>query len=68
MVDATRKTEDVAAWMHRLGGLDALAINDVDATVSPAAVLQLDVPVGRIDGRTASPALWAALLTERLAA
>lgn len=68
VVDATRKTEDVAAWMQGLGGVDALAVNDVDATVSPAAVLQLDVPVGRIDGRTASPALWAALLTERLAA
>jgi hypothetical protein len=68
VVDATRKTEDVAAWMHGVGGVDAIAVNDVDATVSPAAVLQLDVPVGRIDGRPASPALWAALLTERLAA
>ena len=68
VVDATRKTEDVAAWMDGLGGVDALAVNELDATVSPAAVLQLDVPVGRIDGRTASPSLWAALLTERLAA
>jgi hypothetical protein len=68
VVDATRKTEDVAAWMHGLGGVDALAVNEVDSTVSPAAVLQLDVPVGRIDGRAATPALWAALLTERLAA
>ena len=68
VVDATRKTEDVAAWVNGLGGVDALAVNDVDATVSPASVLQLDIPVGRIDGRPASPALWAALLTERLAA
>lgn len=68
VVDATRKTEDVAAWMHGLGGIDAIALNDIDATVSPAAVLQLEVPVGRIDGRPASAALWAALLTERLAA
>ncbi|HVM18546.1 MAG TPA: hypothetical protein VM307_01150, partial [Egibacteraceae bacterium] len=68
VVEATRKTEDVAAWMNGLGGVDALAVSDVDATTSPAAVLQLDVPVGRIDGRPASPALWAALLTERLAA
>ena len=68
VVEATRKTEDVAAWVDGLGGLDALAVNDLDATTSPAAVLQLDVPVGRIDGRTASPSLWAALLTERLAA
>ena len=68
VVDATRKTEDVAAWVTDLGGVDALAVNDLDATSSPAAVLQLDVPVGRIDGRPASPALWAALLTERLAA
>ena len=68
VVDATRKTEDVAAWINGLGGVDALAVNDIDATTSPASVLQLDVPVGRIDGRPASPALWAALLTERLAA
>lgn len=68
VVDATRKTEDVAAWLGGLGGVDALAVNDLDATTSPAAVLNLDVPVGRIDGRPASPALWAALLTERLAA
>jgi hypothetical protein len=68
VVEATRKTEDVAAWVDGLGGVDALAVNDIDATSSPAAVLQLDVPVGRIDGRPASPALWAALLSERLAA
>lgn len=68
VIEATRKTEDVAAWVDGLGGVDALAVNDLDATSSPAAVLQLDVPVGRIDGRTASPSLWAALLTERLAA
>lgn len=68
VVDATRKTEDLAAWVDGLGGVDALAVNEIDATVSPAAVLQLDVPVGRIDGRTATPSLWAALLTERLAA
>ena len=68
VVEATRKTEDVAAWVNGLGGVDALAVNDVDATSSPAAVLQLEIPVGRIDGRPASPALWAALLTERLAA
>ena len=68
VVDATRKTEDVAAWVSGLGGVDALAVNDIDATTSPASVLQLDIPVGRIDGRPASPALWAALLTERLAA
>ena len=68
VVEATRKTEDVAAWVVGLGGVDALAVNDLDATTSPAAVLQLDVPVGRIDGRTATPSLWAALLTERLAA
>jgi hypothetical protein len=68
VVEATRKTEDVAAWVMGLGGVDALAVNELDATTSPAAVLQLDVPVGRIDGRTATPSLWAALLTERLAA
>ncbi|MCZ7527726.1 MAG: hypothetical protein M5U14_15900 [Acidimicrobiia bacterium] len=67
-VDATRKTEDVGAWAHGLGGLDALAVENLEATVSPASILALSIPVARLDGHRASPARWAKVLTERLAA
>src|SRR5205807_2643844 len=39
----------------------------LDRTVSPATVLQCGIPVGRLEGRPATPALWAALLAPRLA-
>jgi hypothetical protein len=66
-VDATRKPEDLFEWAEQLGGFDALGVTDLDGTVSPAAVLQCGIPVGRLDGRPATPALWAALLAPRLA-
>ncbi|MCU1379206.1 MAG: hypothetical protein JWN29_2189 [Acidimicrobiales bacterium] len=68
VVDAGRKPEDVQAWSDALGGLDALALEHLEATVSPAAVLQLGIPVARIEGQKATPALWAVLLAERIAA
>ncbi|HET9442185.1 MAG TPA: hypothetical protein VFO65_02610 [Acidimicrobiales bacterium] len=68
VVHAGRKTEDVAAWADALGGVDVLAVEDSGDTTSPAAVLGVGVPVGRLDGRAATPARWAALLAERLAA
>jgi hypothetical protein len=67
-VDATRKTDDVQAWAEDLDGIDAIAITNTDQTVSPAALLDTGIPVGRLDGRPATPLLWAALLAERLAA
>jgi hypothetical protein len=68
VVEAFRKPDDIAAWADFLGGVDALAVIGLDETVSPAAVLRSGIPVGRIDGRPATPAQWAAILTERLAA
>jgi len=68
VVGADRKPEDIAAWSDALGGLDALAVEHLDLTVSPASVLRLGIPVARLDGQKATPALWAVLLAERLAA
>ncbi len=68
VVDASRKTEDVAAFADAIGGIDALALHAVGTTVTPAAVLHLGIPVGRLDRKPASPALWAAVLTEGLVA
>jgi hypothetical protein len=67
-VEATRKPDDLFDWAEQLGGFDALGVTDLDGTVSPAAVLQCGIPVGRIDGRPATPSLWVSLLAPRLAA
>lgn len=67
-VDAADKPEDVAAWIARVGGLDAIVLENLEATVSPAAVLALGIPVARIDGQRATPDTWAAALVPRLAA
>lgn len=66
VADATRKSEDISAWIESVGGVDAIALNHVEQTVSPASVLATQVPIDRIDGRTATPELWAMLLAERL--
>jgi hypothetical protein len=66
-VDAGRKPEDVRAWAEGLGGLDALAVDGVDETTTPAAVLAVGLPVALLDGAAATPARWAAVLTDRMA-
>ena len=63
---ATHKSEDLAAWAEGLGGLDALALEDLSATTSPADGLAAGIPVASLDGRHATPALWAALIAARL--
>ncbi len=68
VVPAARKSEDIAAWAIGLGGLDVLALTSVDKTVSPATALRLGIPIGLLDGATATVDAWADLLTERLAA
>jgi hypothetical protein len=67
-VEASRKPEDVRAWAEGLGGLDALALEGLGETTTPAAVLSVGVPVALLDGDTATPARWAAILTDRMAA
>jgi hypothetical protein len=66
VVDSTSKTEDVAAWIQALGGVDALALENLDATVSPAAALGLGLPVARIDGQPATAARWVATIVDRV--
>ncbi len=66
VASATQKVEDVAAWAEAIGGLAALALTDMAATASPAQILGLGIPVASLDGRQATPALWAALLIGRL--
>jgi len=63
---ASHKPEDLAAWSEALGGLDVLALVELDSTTTPAAALAAPIPVGSLDGEPATPALWATLLCARL--
>jgi hypothetical protein len=66
VVDASVKAEDVGHRIALLGGVDVIAMTGIADTVSPAAVLGLNIPVGRIGSNPATPAVWADLLMERL--
>ncbi|HYA67304.1 MAG TPA: hypothetical protein VED63_01105 [Acidimicrobiales bacterium] len=66
VVEATCKSEDVRAWAEDLGGVDGLAIENLDSTVSPVAVLEAGIPVARLDGRPASAARWTATVVDRM--
>ncbi len=67
IVNAAWKVEDAQAWSDRLGGFDVLAVDHLAETVSPAAPIALDIPIGRLDGRPASALAWAEVLCERMA-
>jgi hypothetical protein len=64
--EAAHKPEDLSAWSEALGGLDALALVDLEGTTTPASALSCSVPVGRLDGATATAEAWASLLCARL--
>ena len=66
VANAGWKAEDVHAWTQRLGGIDVLAVERLDETVSPASLLEIGIPVSRIDGEPASPQRWADLLLDRV--
>jgi len=65
-VEASVKPADIRHRIQLLGGVDVLALTGVADTVSPAAVLELGIPVGRLGAQHATPATWADLLVERL--
>ncbi|HEV7525962.1 MAG TPA: hypothetical protein VGP92_13415 [Acidimicrobiia bacterium] len=66
VVDASVKAEDVGHRITLLGGVDVIALTGIADTVSPAAILGLNIPIGRIGSNPATPAVWADLLMERL--
>ena len=62
IASATTKPDDVRRWTDALGGVDAIVLVDATATVTPAAIASLGIPVARLDGAPATPRHWAALL------
>ncbi len=66
VVSATRKTEDVGNWINAIGGVDCLAITDVDATSTPASPFRMELPIAFIDNAPASPLAIAHYLEARI--
>lgn len=66
IIDAGWKREDIAHRIEELGGVDVLALDGLDETVSPATALDIGIPVGRLEQELASPLTWTELLLERL--
>ena len=66
IVDAGSKREDIAYRIEELGGVDVLALDGLEETVSPATALEIGIPVGRLEHEHASPLTWTELLLERL--
>jgi hypothetical protein len=66
VAEATAKIEDISAWAENLGGIDALALENLDATVSPVAALATGLPVTRIDGQPTTAARWVATVMDRM--
>jgi len=56
----------VARWSGALGGTDALALDNIDTTASPAAAVRLGIPVARLDGQPATAARWTATIVDRI--
>jgi hypothetical protein len=56
---ASTKPEDVGRWANDIGGVDALVVDEVAGTVTPAAILSAGIPVARLDGEPATPERWA---------
>ncbi|NTW40593.1 MAG: hypothetical protein HGA44_12025 [Cellulomonadaceae bacterium] len=70
VVDARLKAVELRRWLRAVGvrrPFDALAATSTFEAQAPGTVLNLGVPVGWVDGLPASPVVWAAVLSERLA-
>jgi hypothetical protein len=68
IIDATRKTADTARHLRTLGEVEALVVHGVELTADPASILGLDLPIYSLDGKPATPHVWAAMLCARIAA
>ncbi len=66
VVDAMYKTEDVEEWIEGLGGVDGIIVDNVAYTASPGRILDLELPISRIDHQPATPVRWVATILDRL--
>lgn len=68
VVDADRPIEESQRWLDALGQVDAIAVDNTTAVGDPASVLQLGLPVVRLDGIPVDRVTWSALLCAQLEA
>jgi hypothetical protein len=70
VLDTRRKAVDLRRWLRGVGArrsFDAIAATSTFDAQAPGTVLNVGTPVGWVDGLPASPVVWAAVLSERLA-
>lgn len=63
VVSSTTKVEDVGHWADAIGGIDALVLWEPESTMTPAAILDLGIPVARLGNHPATPRLWASTVS-----
>jgi hypothetical protein len=66
VVSAAETVERSQAYLDALGQVDALAVEGTGASTEPAAVLQLGLPVVRLDGIPIDRYTWTAVLCAQL--
>ncbi len=65
VTEAWRLPEQVGRIALRLGGVDAIELTQASETIDPLAMLDLDIPIGSVEGRPATPELLAAVWLDR---
>ena len=65
VAEAWRLPEQVGRVAIRLGGVDAIELAHAGDSIDPLAMLDLDIPIGSVEGRPASPELLAAVWLDR---
>ena len=65
VAEAWRLPEQVGRVAIRLGGVDAIELAQAGDSIDPLAMLDLDIPIGSVEGRPASPELLAAVWLDR---
>ena len=63
--DAEIGFDQVRRTVIALGGVDAIDLLDVATSHSAEELLEMNIPIATLDGRPATPALWAATVLSR---
>ena len=64
-IDAGCGYDELRRTVTALGGIDAIDLLDVAASHHAEELLEMNIPIATLDGRDASPALWAATVLSR---
>ncbi|MBK6870123.1 MAG: hypothetical protein IPG94_01685 [Kineosporiaceae bacterium] len=68
VLDAHDDIAEARRWLFSLGDVDAIALDGVSTSPTPALMMQLGVPITRLDGIPIDRLTWTALLCAQLEA